>query len=50
MKAMKGIIKPSLMNAAPLISLLEHGVKRNDTYWLFQVWVSGILGIFHPLI
>lgn len=29
-----------LMNSISLSRLLEHGIKRNSTYWLFLVWVS----------
>lgn len=39
-KTMKEIIEISLMNTVPLSSLLEHGVKRNGTYWLCRVWAS----------
>lgn len=37
-----------LMNTVPLSSPLEHGVKRNGTYWLLQVWVSWYSWDFSP--
>lgn len=34
------IIEVCLMNTVPLSGLLERGIKKNSTYWLFLVWVS----------